>query len=219
MQRLFRISEAIFIIQWLKKDMTNKYFLKGERVVLKPIEVEELTELSRLIVAWVNDEIVTYYMFTGQKPQNSEQVAVDLKKQLERQDNVIFLVKDIETQKPIGYVGLYDIHTSARKAEFRILIGEKDFWGKGYGAELTELVTYYGFDRLNLNRIYLGYTADNKGAGKAYEKAGYLYEGTFKQDIYRNSQYYDSIKMAILRKDYYEKFYQSHLKRFKQEKI
>ena len=98
-----------------------------------------------------------------------------------------------------------------------MLIGEKDFWGGGYGTEITELITYYGFDRLNLNRIYLGYTADNKAAGKVYQKAGYVFEGTLKKDIYRNSKYYDSIRMAILRKDYYEKFYKLHSERFKQE--
>lgn len=197
--------------------MSPNYFLKGEEVFLRPFEVEELPELARLITKWVNDEIVTYYMFTGQKPQNSEQVATDLKKQLEEKTNILFLIADLKTQKPIGYAGLYNIHLTARKAEFRILIGEKDFWGRGYGTEVTELVTYYGFDRLNLNRIYLGYTAQNKGAGRAYEKAGYSYEGTLKEDIYRNSQYYDAIRMAILRKDYYQKFYKLHSERFKQK--
>lgn len=195
--------------------MNNKYFLKGEKIILRPIEIEELPELARLINKWINDEIVTYYMFTGQIPQNSEQIISDFKKQLEGKNNIIFLVADSGTQKPIGYAGLHEIHLTARSAEFRILIGEKDFWGKGYGTEITELLTYYGFDRLNLNRIYLGYTVDNKGAGRAYEKAGYIYEGTLKEDIYRNSRYYDTISMAILRKDYYEKFYKLHSERFK----
>lgn len=191
-------------------------FLKGEKILLQPMEIENLKELSRLIVNWVNDGIVTYYMFTGQIPRNSEQVFNDFKKHLEAENNVIFLVLDKAAKKPIGYAGLYEIHLTARSAEFRILIGENDFWGKGYGTEATELLTFYGFDRLNLNRIYLGYTADNKGAAKAYEKAGYVYEGTLKEDLYRNSRYYDSIKMAILRKDYYEKFYKSHLSRYGQ---
>lgn len=196
----------------------NNYFLKSEKLILEPIEAKELLEISQLIAKWVNDEIITYYMFTGQKPQSSEQVANELKKEIEKESNVLFLIRDIETQKIIGYAGLYDIHLSARKAEFRVLIGEKEFWGKGYGTEVTELLTYYGFDRLNLNRISLGYVAENKGAGKAYEKAGYIYEGTFKQDIYRNSKYYDAIAMAILRDDYYKKSYKLHLKRFSQEK-
>ncbi len=195
--------------------MVPNYFLKGENIFLNRIEANELKELCQLIANWVNDGVVTYFMFTGQKPQNQEQVFNDFKKQLDAQNNVIFSIGDCETKKLIGYAGLYDIHPTARKAEFRILIGEKEFWGKGYGTEAAELITYYGFDRLNLNRIYLGYTADNKGAGKAYEKSGYLYEGTLKEDIYRNSRYYDTIRMAILKKDYQKKFYKQHSKRFK----
>jgi len=202
--------------QKISNGVYNNYFLKGEKIELHPIEIKDLKKLSRLIAKWINDGIVTYYLFRGQKPQNSEQVAADLKKQLDEKNNAIFLIVDSKKNKPIGYAGLYEIHPIARKAESRLLIGEKDFWGKGYGAEVVELLTFYGFDRLNLNRIYLGYTDKNKGSGKIYENAGYVYEGTLKEDIYRNSKYYNSIRMALLRKDYYKKFYKSHLERFKQ---
>jgi RimJ/RimL family protein N-acetyltransferase len=196
--------------------MKNNYFLKGGKVELRQIEIKDLKKLSQLIAKWVNDGIVTYYLFTGQKPKNSEQVAADFKKLLDEENNIIFLIVDSKTNKPIGYAGLYEIHPTARKAESRILIGEKSFWGRGYGKDVIELLTFYGFDRLNLNRIYLGYTAENKGSGRIYENAGYVYEGTLKEDIYRNSRYYDSIRMALLRKDYYKKFYKSHSERFKQ---
>ncbi len=195
------------------------YFLESQKIFLRPIEIKEVPKISLLIVKWVNDGIVTYYMFAGQKPQNAEQVSADFKRQLEAGNNAIFLVVDKKTKKPIGYAGLYDINLTARKAEFRILIGEKKFWGKGYGTEITEILTYYGFDRLNLNRVYLGYTKSNKAAGRAYEKAGYVYEGTLKEDIYRNSQYYDTVKMAILREDYYKKFYKMHSEKFKQKLV
>ncbi len=191
-----------------------KYFLQSEKVGLCPIEIKDLRKLSEMIAKWVNDGEVTYFMFTGQKPKNSEQVFSDFKKQLQERNNVIFLVCDKKTKKPLGYAGLYEIHDTARKAESRILIGEKSFWGKGYGTETVELLTFYGFDRLNLNRIYLGYTADNKGSGRAYEKAGYKKEGLLKEDIYRNSRYYDSVRMALLRKDYYKKYHKGHLRRF-----
>lgn len=194
--------------------MEKIYFLKSENIILKPIEVKELPKIAGFIEKWSNDPIVTYYLFTGQRPKNKKQITENLKKELESGNNVVFLIVDIETENPIGYVGLYDINSTVRKAEFRILIGEKDFWGRGYGTQITELVTFYGFDRLNLNRIYLGYTSSNERAGRAYEKAGYVYEGTLKEDLYRNSTYYDSTRMAVLRKDYCRKFYKSYLKKY-----
>lgn len=192
-------------------------FLKGEKVFLRPIEIKELPKIASLIEKWVNDEVITYYMFTGQRPRNAQQIISDFKKQIEEENNVILLIVDLKTKKPIGYAGLHDINFIARKAEIRVVIGEKDFWGKGRGAEAMDLITYYGFDRLNLNRIYSGYTAENKGAARMNEKAGYRYEGILKEDIYRNGRYYDSIRVAILRKDYYKKFYKSHTERFGQE--
>ena len=194
--------------------MSGQFFLAGEKIILKQVEIKDLKNFSKLAVKWVNDGVVTYYLFTGQTPKNSEQIFNDFKKLLDSHENVIFLIVDKKTKKPIGYAGLYEINLTARKAEFRVFILEKSFWGRGLGTEVTELLTFYGFDRLNLNRIYLGFTADNKGAGKAYAKAGFKEEGILKQDIYRNSQYYDSIRMAVLRDEYYKKQYLEHKNRF-----
>ncbi len=193
----------------------TRYFIKGEKCFLKQIEADEIDKVANLLSKWVNDEIVTYYMFTGQKPLNKKQIEGNLKNDLSSCRNVIFLIVDSRSEKPIGYAGLYEINEISRKAEFRILIGEKDFWNRGYGSEVCEMVTFYGFDRFNLNRIYLGFTASNKAAQSAYEKAGYKYEGTLKQDIYRNSQYYDSIRMAILRDDFYKTYYEDFAKRLR----
>ncbi len=188
------------------------YFLKGKKVELRAIGKEDIP----LITRWLNDEIVTYFMIYGQKPTSQEQVAEWIQKEhLDSPENTVFMAVELKTKKPIGFTGLYGIHQTAHRAEFRILIGEKDFWGKGYGTEVTELVTFYGLDRLNLNRIYLGFVAENKAVVRTYVKAGYSYEGVSREEVYRNSRYYDGYRMAILRKDYYKKYYPNNSKRFK----
>lgn len=184
----------------------RRAFLEGKLVALRPIEEEDIP----IIAKWLNDEEVTYYMFYGQFPMSKSQVAEMIKKQVESPSNVVLIIEDKKTGRPIGFGGLYDIHPTARKAEFRILIGEKDYWNKGYGTETIELLTFYGFDRLNLNRIWLGVTEENKRALRAYEKAGYKVEGVLRQDIYRNSRYYNSVRMSILREEYYPKLYEKH---------
>lgn len=194
--------------------MKKSFFLKGNKIILRQIDVEDMKKLSKLISCWVNDGTITYYMFTGQTPYNSSQIFDDFKKLIESGHNVIFLVLEKKTEKPIGYAGLYEINSIARKAEYRILIGDRNFWGKGLGTEITELLIYYGFDRLNLHRIYLGFTANNMSAKRAYEKAGFKCEGVLKDDIYRNSRYYDSVRMAILREEYYKHLHKIYDKKF-----
>jgi len=188
-----------------------KYFLKGEKAFLRPYDEEHD---APLIFQWFNDPEVTYFMFTGQRPQTIEQIKELMKKDIHSEHNEIFISRDNKTGEAIGLVGLYEIHQTARKAEMRIITGNKEFWGKGYGTEITELINFYGFDRVNLNRIYLGITHENKGGIRAYEKAGYKHEGVLKEDIYRNSRYYDSVRMAILRDDYYKEYYEKHKEKF-----
>ncbi len=185
-------------------------FLAGERVALRPLTVEA----AAVLATWMNDEEVTHFMFTGQRPMTAAQVAEEVRRQTENPANTVFLVEDRETRTPIGYAGLYDIHPTVRKAEFRVLLGEKEFWNRGYGTEVTELLTFYGFDRLNLNKVWLGVTDENKGAARAYEKAGFRVEGQLRQELYRNSRYYDAIRMSVLRDEYYPDMHKAHAKRF-----
>ena len=176
---------------------------------LRPIEETDIPDLAR----WLNDPNITHYMFYGQKPMNLAQTRTMILDQVMASNNTVFLIVDRKSV-PVGFCGLYDIHASARQAAFRILIGEPSHWKKGIGTEVTELLTWYGFDRLNLHRIWLGVTSGNTGAIKAYEKAGYTVEGTLRDDLYRNGRYYDSIRMAILRPEYEEKFSQAYQARF-----
>ena len=57
--------------------MDNYYFLKGEKVQLRPYQEEDLSLLNK----WFNDAEVTYFMFTGQRPTTLEQT----KKQFEEE--------------------------------------------------------------------------------------------------------------------------------------
>lgn len=188
----------------------QKGFLRGERILLRPVENEDIPIIAR----WMNDGEVTRTMFTGQRPVTLSQAAEEVGKLVGNSANVVFLVEDLKNHQPIGFAGLYDFHPTVRKAEFRILIGEMSYWDQGYGTEITELVVFYGFDRLNLNRIWLGITSENQRGIRAYEKAGFRQEGVLRQDLYRNSRYYDSIRFSLLREEYYPEQYERHVKRF-----
>ena len=60
-----------------------------------------------------------------------------------------------------------------RKAELGIFVGEKEYWGKGYGTEATELLLDFAFNILNLNSIMLIVNSFNERAIKSYEKCGF----------------------------------------------
>ncbi len=191
--------------------MQNIAFLKGTQVYLRPYAPE--TDAAK-VHQWFNDPEVTHFMVTGRYPTTELQARALLEAQVRSEEHVVFVVVDSATEKPLGLVGLYDMDMVVRKAEMRIIIGEKEYWGKGVGTEAVELITYYGFDRLQLNKVYLGVMEENIKAVKAYEKAGFAHEGVLKDDLFRNSRYYDCVNMALLRKDYYPDLFKKYSEKF-----
>ena len=102
----------------------------------------------------------------------------------------------------IGYAGIASISTLNRSGEYFILIGDKSYWGKGIGTEVTKVISDYGFNTLGLHRIELTAYANNPSAIRAYEKAGYVHEGVKKQSGYRNGKFVDKVMMAVLAIDW-----------------
>lgn len=73
----------------------------------------------------------------------------------------------------IGSTALTDINQVGRSALFRIVIGEKQFWGEGRGTEATRLVVAEAFERLGLATVRLEVFAQNERARRAYRRVGF----------------------------------------------
>jgi diamine N-acetyltransferase len=89
-----------------------------------------------------------------------------------------------------------------RSAEVGLFIGDKACWNKGYGTEAMHLLLNLGFDTLNLNRIFLRVDEANKGGIRAYEKAGFIHEGRFREGTFQNGKYCDVLLMSVLRAEW-----------------
>jgi RimJ/RimL family protein N-acetyltransferase len=102
----------------------------------------------------------------------------------------------------IGNCSFMNINWTIRSAEVGLFIGEKSCWNKGYGTEVMSLLLDLGFDTFNLNRIYLRVDEANKGGIHAYEKAGFVHEGRFREGTFQNGKYGDVLLMSVLRAEW-----------------
>jgi len=77
----------------------------------------------------------------------------------------------IETEKGvhIGNIGLHEIVYKDGKATLGIMIGEKGYWGQGYGSDALKALLRFAFEELNLHRLYLSVFDFNKRAIRCYE--------------------------------------------------
>ncbi len=77
--------------------------------------------------------------------------------------------------------GLTNIIHDINKAELYIFVNPK-IQQKGIGTSATKLLCQYGFEILNLNKIYLATNEDNFAARRVYEKCGFSLEGVLRQE-------------------------------------
>jgi RimJ/RimL family protein N-acetyltransferase len=76
------------------------------------------------------------------------------------------------------------------------------YQGRGYGRRMFELIKKYGFDVLNMNRLWLLVLQTNRIARALYRKAGFVEEGRQRQAIFRDGRYVDYVMMSMLRAEY-----------------
>jgi RimJ/RimL family protein N-acetyltransferase len=120
-------------------------------------------------------------------------------------DRYEFTIRQLDDEKPLGFVELGGINWSARNAWAGIGIGEKGNWGKGIGTEAMQLMLKFAFNELNLRRISLGVFEYNLRAIRSYEKIGFIVEGRQKEIVFRDGKRSDMIVMGIFRDEWEEK--------------
>lgn len=100
---------------------------------------------------------------------------------------------------PVGLIGLLNIDKVNSKAEYYICLGENEYKGKGIAKEATRILIDFGFNQIDINKIYLNVDADNEVACHLYEKSGFTCEGVFIQDLLHNGKLIDRKRYAIIR--------------------
>lgn len=171
--------------------------IEGSLIRLRALQEEDAEDCWR----WVNDwDVVRNIEIRYPLSRLAEREFVETHMKPQANDKV-FAIETLDGLY-IGNVGLSCISWEDRRALFGIFIGEKKYWGKGYGTDATRAIVRFGFDQMNLNRIELQVLADNERGIHCYEKVGFVREGVMRQHRYREGRYVDMVFMSILRDDY-----------------
>lgn len=173
--------------------------LKGQKVLIRPIEEEDLDTIYQ----WYNDQEVNFWS-SGAWPlntlQSKEQLAI---KFLEvTPDTYRYALLD-ENELLIGTIGFQGVNVPARSVTLFIVIGNKTYWGKGYGTDALITFSRFLFTQWNFHRITLDTWEENLRAIRVYEKVGFKIEGRQREARFVLGKYYDAILMGLLRKEFF----------------
>ena len=102
----------------------------------------------------------------------------------------------------IGNVSLQSINHKNKTGEFAIIVGDREYWGKGVTTICLMWVIEQAFEEFKLNRVWLGTAAENFGMRKAAEKAGMIQEGVLRKHLFCDGKFMDCVQYGILKGDW-----------------
>ena len=104
----------------------------------------------------------------------------------------------------IGGCALFQFDDVAHTCALGITIGDKAYWGAGYGGDAIRLLLDYAFRLRNVRRVWLTVNGNNERAIRAYEACGFVIEGRQRQHVWSNGEYIDLVYMGVLREEWHK---------------
>jgi RimJ/RimL family protein N-acetyltransferase len=169
---------------------------KGQKVLLRATKREDMER------QWVSENDPELFYLDGGRPRPSslESLYQYFDQNQSREDGVSFAIE--ADGKYIGHCGLHSYNTTAHLCELSIEIGDKAYWGQGYGRDAIRLLLTYAFEHMNMHRVWLTTHAENERAMRCYKACGFVEEGRLRQHVYLRGHYVDRVVMGILREEF-----------------
>lgn len=163
---------------------------------LRALEPEDLLALN----TWRNNRALTMQTHGFRFPisqemdrQWYERVVVNAAPQ-----KAVFAVQD-QKKTAVGLAQLSQIDPIHHRAELGLYLGEDHVRGQGLGKAAVAELCAFGFDDLNLRRIFLQVSAGNEAAIGCYRAHGFLEEGRLRQHYFADGEWQDVVMMGLLR--------------------
>jgi RimJ/RimL family protein N-acetyltransferase len=183
---------------------------QGERIRLVSTGPEEM---AKLFSRWDRNSFYARLLDDAPRVLFSEKKNKELlEENLEKliPEEFMFSIFALDSQKVVGFVGLWADYFNHGIAWLGIGIGEPEYWGKGYGTEAVQLMLKYAFTELNLHRVSLDVLGYNQRAIRSYEKNGFVTEGMQRKIVNREGKRWDVYFMGVLREDWIKTHGQDH---------
>lgn len=173
--------------------------LKGEKVILRAIKREDL---QRQLI--FNNDLEIEILGGGDppEPQSIERLEAEFDENTRKggRDGTNFAIEADGIY--IGACGLFHLDGIARTCEMGIGIGDRAYWGKGYGRDAIRVLLDYAFRQRNLHKVWLRVNGNNERAIRSYRACGFVEEGRLRKHVWSNGQYVDDLYMGVLREEW-----------------
>jgi RimJ/RimL family protein N-acetyltransferase len=169
--------------------------LVGERVRLRGVRDDDLPTLAKWEMDPGRMTTLSGWVVPPSEAAARERIA---NWSANQKDDVGFAIETLDDPPVlVGNMGLRGARPKDRCATLGIALG-REYMGRGYGTDAMRVIVGYGFREMGLHRIQLIVASYNPAGIRAYEKAGFVEEGRYRQAVLHDGRWHDEVLMSIL---------------------
>ena len=175
--------------------------LETERLILR----EFVEEDWRAVLAYQSDPLyLRYYHWSDRSPGNVRafvNMFIEFQQEQPRTKLQLAIVLK-ENAQLIGNCGIRINNVELREANIGYELNSQ-YWGQGYATEAARAVLRFGFEELEMHRIYATTLAANIGSSKVLAKLGMRLEARQLEKEFIKGRWYDSLTYAMLDREWF----------------
>jgi len=174
----------------------SDFVITGENIVLRPLAKADIVNR----VKWFNDPEVRKTLIINERFELEK--TIQWFEKIQADDSRLEFVIETLQKISVGIVGLAGINQTHKTAEIYVVIGQKEFWGKGVMLEAECLLIDRAFNSLGLEKIWAQARLDNIASIITMKKIGFQTEGTLRKEKIVNGQRETILHLGLLREDF-----------------
>lgn len=123
-------------------------------------------------------------------------------------NDFMFVIERLEDKTPLGACGLLYTNWIIRSSDFSFYIGHEDRYidNIGYAEEAARLLIEYGFNNLNLHKIWMElYEFDHSKIDFFTKSLNFKQDGILRDNCFEDGRYWNSAIYSLLENDHNSK--------------
>ena len=156
----------------------------------------QASDVNLEYVNWMNDSEINKYLESRYEVHSLSSIKTFVEAMRSEKSNFLFGIFCNKTSLHIGNIKLGPIDYRYMRSEIGLIVGNRNFWGKGIATEAISAICKFASEELKLRKVEAGCYSSNIGSKKAFEKAGFEVEGILREHFYCNGKSEDSIRLG-----------------------
>lgn len=176
--------------------------IEGERAILRPARWGFAGAELQKRFRWSRDDVLQYWSGSIPGGRTFDQFAATVgQRDWPADGKRISYAIYTDGNCLIGMVSCYNIERSHDIGELGIYLGEKEYWGRGYGTDALITFLRHLFLDLGFHEIYLHTYESNVRAQRSYVRAGF-HETDKRRRYSARLGYHHEVRMALTAEDF-----------------